>query len=293
MPPRWRCRSWPNHRMPELPEVETVRRGLEHRTVGRRFTRVDVTGRRTVRRHPAAELAPGLVGRRVEAVRRKGKFLAVELDDHSCLVIHLRMTGQLLWVPDPNNAETALHTHVVAGLDDGSELRFVDPRTFGEWYLTDGVEPDGLPSDFARLGPDPINDGLTARLLAKRLSGHRVPLKAALTDQRVVAGIGSIYADEICFAAKVRPDRRTETLSNEEIAALARSAKAILTRAIGLRGSSLRDEQYRDLMGEPGSFQKRHNVYDRAGQPCRRCKTLVSKISFGARVAYCCQGCQH
>ncbi|MGH9171476.1 MAG: bifunctional DNA-formamidopyrimidine glycosylase/DNA-(apurinic or apyrimidinic site) lyase [Acidimicrobiales bacterium] len=277
--------------MPELPEVETVRRGLERRALHRRFTSVAVTGRRTVRRHPSAELSPALLGRQVEAVRRKGKFLAVLLDGGTCLVIHLRMTGQLLWVDDPTSPRAA-HTHVVVGLDDGSELRFVDPRTFGEWYVTDAVDAEGLPSDFARLGPDPIVDGLTAATLAARLGRHKVALKAALTDQTVVAGIGSIYADEICFAARVRPDRRTDTLSRQEIGRLARAAKAILARAIELRGSSLRDEQYRDLMGELGSFQSRHKVYDRAGLPCRRCRASVSKIAFGARVAYCCESCQ-
>jgi formamidopyrimidine-DNA glycosylase len=171
-------------------------------------------------------------------------------------------------------------------------LRFVDPRTFGEWYVTDVVDAEGLPADFARLGPDPIVDGLTPRVLAGRLARHKVPLKAALTDQRVVAGIGSIYADEICFAARVRPDRRTDSLSSDEIARLARAAKAILRRAIDLRGSSLRDEQYRDLMGELGGAQRRHAVYDRAGQRCRRCGGTVTKISFGARVAYCCDSCQ-
>jgi formamidopyrimidine-DNA glycosylase len=276
--------------MPELPEVETVRRGLESHLLGRRFERVAVTGRRTVRRHPVPELEAGLVGRKVEALRRKGKFLAVLLDDGTALVIHLRMTGQLLWVADPA-ADTAPHTHVVVGLDDGSELRFVDPRTFGEWYLTDAAE-DGLPADFTRLGPDPIVDGLTPRLLASRLFGHQVALKAALTDQRVVAGIGAIYADESCWAARLRPDRRTDTLTSEEIGRLARAAKTILVKAIELRGSSLKDEQYRDLMGEMGSYQRRHNVYDRAGQPCKRCKTPISKITFGARVAYCCEGCQ-
>lgn len=277
--------------MPELPEVETVRRGLSERLVGRRFDRVAVTGRRTVRRHPPDELAPGLVGREVLAVRRKGKFLAVELDDHSCLVIHLRMSGQLLWTDDPSLPLVA-HTHVVVGLDDGSELRFVDPRTFGEWYLTDEVGPDGLPLDFARFGPDPLVEGVSPGVLSRRLAGKKVAVKAALTDQRVISGVGSIYADEICYAARVRPDRRTDSLSPEEIGRLARSMRSILRRAIELRGSTLRDARYRDLMGEGGSYQLRHNVYDRAGEKCRRCGAVIERVSFGARTAYFCPGCQ-
>jgi formamidopyrimidine-DNA glycosylase len=306
--------------MPELPEVETVRRGLEERVVGKRLVAVEVTGRRSVRRQPPAELVQRLTGRRVDAVRRKGKFLALELDDGAVLVIHLRMTGRLLWVAGaacaagaagaagtgaaPTRAEalgedalapeaTAKHTHVVARLGDGSELHFVDPRTFGEWFVTDDVGPDGMPVDFGRFGPDPLVDGLPTRVLRDRLAGHKVPLKAALTDQRVVSGIGSIYADEICFAAGVRPDRPTDTLAAAEVTRLARSARKLLATAVELRGSSLRDERYRDLMGDLGSYQSRHNVYDRLGKACRRCGTEISRVRFGARVAYCCEGCQH
>jgi formamidopyrimidine-DNA glycosylase len=281
--------------VPELPEVETVRRGLEERLVGLCFTKVTVTGRRTVRRHPPAELVERLAGRCVVGVRRTGKFLAVLLDDDQVLVIHLRMSGQLLWVADPQEPAHPIepHTHVVAGLSDGSELRFVDPRTFGEWFVTAEIGEDGLPLDFARFGPDPLVDGLTAKVLRQRLAGHRVPVKAALTDQRIVSGIGSIYADEICFAARVRPDRRTDTLGPEEIARLSRAATSLLRKAVELRGSSLRDERYRDLMGDLGSYQRHHKVYDRLGEPCERCGTLISRVRFGARVAYCCEGCQH
>jgi len=281
--------------VPELPEVETVRSGLEERIVGQRFVEVTVTGRRTVRRQAAGELVTRLVGRTVTAARRKGKFLALVLDDAEVLVIHLRMSGQLLWVADPGDPSlppAPPHTHVVARLGDGSELRFVDPRTFGEWYVTDDVGPDGLPADFARFGPDPLVDGLTPKVLGGRLAGHRVALKAALTDQGVVSGIGSIYADEICFAAGVRPERRTETLSSKEIARLSGATVRLLGKAVELRGSSLRDERYRDLMGGLGSYQLHHNVYDRLGEPCVTCGTPITRVRFGARVAYCCERCQ-
>lgn len=281
--------------MPELPEVETVRRGLEEHLVGQRFAEVTVSGRRTVRRQAPSELTERLEGRTVEAVSRKGKFLALLLDDSQVLVIHLRMSGQLLWAAgtdDPEARGLPAHTHVVARLGDKSELRFVDPRTFGEWYVTDDVGPDGLPSDFARLGPDPLVDGLSPKVLSSRLSGRRVPLKAALTDQRVVAGIGSIYADEICFAAGVRPDRGTGTLTSEEIGRLACSASRLLREAVMFKGSSLRDNGYRDVMGGLGSYQLHHNVYDRLGRACARCGSCVSRVRFGARVAYCCEGCQ-
>ncbi len=278
--------------MPELPEVETVRRGLAEHITGHAFEHVTVTGRRTVRRQPPDELVARLTGRTAVGVGRKGKFLAVLLDDGEALVIHLRMSGQVLWVAAPGLEPLEAHTHVVVRLDGGSELRFVDPRTFGEWYITDDVDPSGLPADFSRLGPDPILDGLRASVLREQLNGRRVALKAALTDQRVVAGIGSIYADEICFASKLRPDRRTETLSRANVTSLARNTRRILINAIELRGSSLKDERYRDLMGELGTYQLRHRVYGRAGQRCFRCGATVAKVAFGARTAYCCEACQ-
>ena len=166
-------------------------------------------------------------------------------------------------------------------LNDGSEVRFVDQRTFGEWYVTDEAGEDGLPADFFRFGPDPLVDGLPARVLRQRLANRRSPLKAALTDQRVVAGIGNIYADEICFRARVRPDRRCDTLTSEETRRLSSSTATILRHAIRLRGSSLRDQSYRDLMGEIGGYQTRHQVYGRAGEPCPRCGSPVSRIRWG------------
>jgi len=282
--------------MPELPEVETVRRGLDERVVGARIADVTVTGRRTVRRQAPEDLVARLRGRKITEARRKGKFLALVLDDGQVLVIHLRMSGQLLFVAndsDPVSLPAPPHTHVVAQLSDGSELRFVDPRTFGEWYVTDEVGPDGLPADFHRFGPDPLVDGLPSRVLRDRLAHHRIPLKTALTDQRVVSGIGSIYADEICFDAGLLPDRRTDTLGPGEITKLSRSASKLLRNAVRLRGSSLRDERYTDLMGAPGSYQLHHKVYGRLGEPCPRCGNPISRRRFGARVAYCCEHCQH
>ena len=278
--------------MPELPEVETVRRGLEQAVVGRRVTGVTVTGARSVRRQTPRELRHRLVGRRLVEASRKGKFLALLLDDAQALVIHLRMSGQLLHVPTPRRVPKAPHTHVVARLDDGAELRFVDPRTFGEWWVTGDVGPDGRPTLFDALGPDPLADGLTRATLAARLAGRRTALKAALTDQRVVAGIGNIYADEICWRARVRPDRGCGSLTPDEVRELARHARRVLSAAVEHRGSSLRDARYRDLMGELGSYQLRHEVYDRAGEPCSRCGSPIERVRFGARSAYCCTSCQ-
>lgn len=278
--------------MPELPEVETVRRGLEATVVGQRIVDVVVTGARSVRRQPSAELRSRLFGRRIDAAMRRGKFLALPLDDGQVLVVHLRMSGRLLYVAEPERSPALPHTHIVASFSRGGELRFVDPRTFGEWYVTDGVDGAGLPAELARMGPDPLLDGLGPRALAARLAASRRPIKAALTDQRVLAGIGNLYADEICFAARLRPDRSAASLEMGDHRRLARSIARVLREATEARGSSLRDESYRDLMGDLGSYQDHHKVYGRAGAPCERCGAPVVKLGFGARVAYCCEGCQ-
>jgi formamidopyrimidine-DNA glycosylase len=278
--------------VPELPEVETVRRGIEDTVIGRRISEVKVLGRRTVRRQSPAELTDRLLGRRFVAARRRGKFLLLSLDDGAVLVVHLRMTGQLLFFGDRDKPPLAAHTHLTVALDEGSELRFVDPRTFGEWFVTAGLDDRGVPLELKHLGRDPLLEGLPSAYLASRFAGRRARLKALLTDQSVIAGIGSIYADEICFRAKLRPDRLGGSLTPAELAFLARAARSVLGEAVKSRGSSLRDKRYRDLAGELGSYQGRHAVYDRAGEPCPRCGRAVVRLKIGARSAYCCEGCQ-
>jgi formamidopyrimidine-DNA glycosylase len=277
--------------VPELPEVETVRRGLEAGVVGRTAVSVVATGARTVRRHGAADLVARLTGRRFEAANRRGKYLALALDDGAALVLHLRMSGQLLLVADPS-LEKAPHTHVVIGLDDGSELRFVDPRTFGEVYVAADVGPRGLPPDLERLGVDPMADGLTPARLRQALAGRRMPVKAALMDQRLVAGIGNMYADEICFRARVRPDRRCDRLTAPAIRRLAGATLEVLEEAVGARGSTLADARYRDLMGAAGEYQHSHAVYGRADQPCPRCGRPITRTRVGGRSSYYCGRCQ-
>jgi formamidopyrimidine-DNA glycosylase len=278
--------------VPELPEVETVRRGLESAVVGRRIDEVRVLGRRTVRRQSPTELRSRLIGRTIVAARRRGKFLLLSLDDGEVLVVHLRMSGQLLHLGGPERPPIAVHTHVVLEFSDGTELRFVDPRTFGEWFVSAEVDGRGVPVELAHLGRDPLLEGLPASFLATRFAGRRASIKALLTDQRIVAGIGNLYADEICFRAKLRPDRAGGSLTRAEVAALAGSARAVLRQAVKSRGSSLRDLRYRDLDGSIGSYQRSHAVYDRAGEPCPRCGHRVERLKIGARAAYCCEGCQ-
>jgi formamidopyrimidine-DNA glycosylase len=277
--------------VPELPEVETVRRGLEASVVGRTITGVTVTGKRSVRRQSPALLRARLRGRRVERAHRKGKYLALGLDDGSTLVVHLGMSGQLLHVADRSVA-LAPHTHVVIRLDDGSELRFVDPRTFGEMFVTPAAGDDGLPPELGALGVDPLADGLTSRRLASLLAGRRTPLKSALMNQELIAGIGNIYADEILFRARLRPDRPAGSLDEPETRRLASAIRRTLAEAVEARGSTLRDARYRDLAGEAGSFQLRHAVYGREGERCRRCPGTVTRRRIGGRSAFFCEGCQ-
>ncbi|HEV2361333.1 MAG TPA: bifunctional DNA-formamidopyrimidine glycosylase/DNA-(apurinic or apyrimidinic site) lyase [Acidimicrobiales bacterium] len=278
--------------MPELPEVETVRRGLEAVAVGRRVDKVSVTGARTVRRYGAAALRKGLTGRTFTAALRRGKFMALMLDDGAALVVHLRMTGQMIHVTDPRRTPKVPHTHVVLGLDDGSELRFVDPRTFGEMFVSEVPEGADLPAELGALGRDPVVDGLTPKQLGAILAGRKAPLKSVLLDQRLVAGIGNIYADEICHRARVRPTRPAGSLSPKEVAAVARWTGKVLEEAIAMRGSTLRDAKYVDVEGESGGYQARHAVYGRAGQPCPRCGAEVRRTRVGGRSSFFCANCQ-
>ena len=277
--------------MPELPEVETVRLGRAAAVVGRRVERVEVTGKRSVRRQTKAAFTKALRGRTFAGAKRRGKYLLVPLDDGAVLVAHLRMSGQLVHVVDAG-LERVPHTHVVLGLDDGSELRFVDPRTFGELFVAAEVGPDGVPAVLAGLGTDPLVDGLPAQRLGELLRKRRTTLKAFLLDQRLVAGIGNLYADEICHAAGLHPSRRTETLGAGDVERLASAVDGVLAEAVRLRGSSLRDARYRDLAGALGGYQARHAVYDRTGQPCPSCGAAVERIRVAGRSAHFCPACQ-
>jgi formamidopyrimidine-DNA glycosylase len=276
--------------VPELPEVETVRRGLDGFAIGKRVDRVEVTGRRTIRRQSIAEFQADLTGRTLVSARRRGKYLLVDLDDCAVLVIHLRMSGQLL-VAD-GSEETLAHTHVRLGFADGRELRFVDPRTFGELFVTDELDERRVPVVLSALGRDPIADAFEPAMLGELLKGRKVALKAFLLDQHQVCGIGNIYADEICFAAKLSPLRRTETLKKADVVRLAGAVGTVLHAAIDASGSSLRDARYRDLMGGLGSYQESHATYDRAGLPCPACGRLIVRSKVVGRSTYFCPRCQ-
>ena len=278
--------------MPELPEVETIRRDLDKEAVGRRIKAVKVSGLRSIRRHPSAEaFVSRLVGQRISTVQRRGKYLLVGLTGGDVLVVHLGMSGQLLFVRR-SNEPVPKHTHVVITFTGGTELRFVDPRTFGEIFVTasDQIAHD-LP-ELAHLGFDPFDDVMTWTNFGQLLHSRHVMLKTLLMDQRVLAGIGNIYSDEILFEAGLRYDRSSDSLSAQEVRRLYRSMVETLQDAIRHRGSSLADEQYRDLFGEIGDFQSLHKVYDREGKACRRCRSPIVRVKLSGRSHFLCGQCQ-
>jgi formamidopyrimidine-DNA glycosylase len=277
--------------VPELPEVETVRRGLERFAVGRRVDRVEVGRERTVRRTSPEALIHGLTGTTIVAADRRGKYLLLPLDSGDEVMIHLRMSGQVLVAAAGTGRPP--HTHVVMHLDDGNELWFVDPRTFGEVVVFDPDRVAEQIPDLAALGPDPIAEGLTVAQLRKILRARHRQLKPLLLDQHVIAGIGNIYADEILHAAGLRPDRLSDGLSTASERRLHRSIHDILGEAIAAGGSTLGDAQYVDLLGSGGSYQEDHHVYGRAGERCRTCGVgWIRRTVSAQRSTHYCPRCQ-
>lgn len=282
--------------MPELPEVETVRRGLQQNAVGRKIVKVEVGRERTVRRTSREALIDGLTGTKITAAARRGKYLICDLDSGQKLMMHLRMSGRLI-IAEPD-AKRPPHTHVVMHLakdkDIDSELWFVDPRTFGEVVVFD---PDLIKTqmpDLANLGVDPLNDEFSAEILQKLFKNRRGNLKALLLNQHVIAGIGNIYADEILHQAKLRPDRLPSRLTKAVLARLCAVIIEVLTNAVNAGGSTLKDTQYVDLDGKTGSYQDQHRVYGRAGLPCLTCRKgrILMTVVAGRTTCYC-SACQH
>jgi formamidopyrimidine-DNA glycosylase len=299
--------------MPELPEVETVRASLARDLVGKRVKAVAVTNGRAVRRHKTAKDFRAMVeGHSIKAVERLGKNLIVALDNGAHLVIHLGMSGQLLRAKSPKDPKPK-HTHVVFTFSQGGELRYVDPRTFGELYVSTppGEDDEVVISKFARLsiggdglalrraipelahlGVDPFEDQIGWDRFAAILRSRATPLKAVLTDQDIIAGIGNIYADETLFAAGLRYDRPSESLSTIEIRRLHRAITEILTEAIKYGGSTLDDEQFVDPDGKPGTYQQFHQVYNREGLACYQCRQPIERVNVRGRSTFFCPKCQ-
>jgi formamidopyrimidine-DNA glycosylase len=273
--------------MPELPEVESVRRQLEPALVGRRFEHVRIDDPRLVRPYEPVEVAAELQGERVAEVGRRGKYLVVWFESGRVLLIHLRMTGSLLHAPG-GSLEDDPHRRAVVTLDDGSDVAYRDVRRFGTWLL---LEPgEAGPYLQARVGDEPLDALFTAARLGERLAGRRTSLKAALLDQRTLAGMGNIYVDEALWRARLNPLRAAAGLDRNELRRLHRAIRAALEHGLARQGSTLRD--YRLPDGSGGSMQDEFRVYGRRDEPCDRCGTLIARTQVAGRTTWFCPTCQ-
>jgi len=273
--------------MPELPEVESVRRQLEPVLVGRGFERVRIDDPRLVRPYEPAEVAAELEGERVAAVERRGKYLVVRFESGRVLLIHLRMTGSLLIAGNGSLTDDP-HRRAVVRLDDGSDVAYRDVRRFGTWLLLEPGEAE--PYLAARVGDEPLDTLFTAARLGERLSARRTSLKAALLDQRTLAGMGNIYVDEALWRARLSPLRPAAGLDRNELRRLHRAIRAALEHGLARQGSTLRD--YRLPDGTGGSMQDEFRVYGRRDEPCDRCGTLIARTSVAGRTTWFCPACQ-
>ncbi len=274
--------------MPELPEVENTVRDLKPLLVGRRVLDVRIHWPRLVHGKSPEAFAAELSGRQIVNTDRRGKYLLFPLDNGCTWVVHLRMTGQLHVVPAQVDVER--HVHAVLDLDNGQQLRYRDARKFGRFYLVD--EPESV---LGKLGPEPLSESFTPLELFNRLQGRRTAIKTLLLDQRVVAGLGNIYADEALFRVGLDPRRPARTLSQADCNRLHTAIRQTLATAIREGGSSLGGSaltNYRRPTGVQGSFQRRHQVYHLAGHPCPVCGTPIERIRLGQRSAHFCPRCQ-
>lgn len=271
--------------MPELPEVETIRRSLLPRLAGARVEAVAASGQ-TLRQPVDLERWRACAGARLTAITRRGKFLIFALND-AAAVLHLGMSGRLL--VQPAAAAVALHTHLSVRFESGQELRFVDPRRFGSAVLLPAAEVDGYPP-LARLGVDAL-DGNVAAALAT-LAGSRAPIRNALLDQRCIAGLGNIYANEALARAGISPTAPAGRLSRARRARLAEAIRQTLDDALAAGGTTLADGGFVNASGEVGYFAVALRVYGRAGEPCQRCGRPIQRIVLAGRAAYFCRSCQ-
>lgn len=270
--------------MPELPEVESVRRTLMPRIQGRRIVKVEAREGKLLRPGLGA-LRQGLTGRRVQGSDRRGKLLMLALEGGAYLAVHLGMTGQLIMAGQRPRAD---HIHVVMAFEDGGEsLYYRDVRRFGFLAFC----PDRaslLAGPLAKMGPDAL--GMAEALFVERLSGRKAPLKSLLLDQRVLAGVGNIYADEALHRAGLSPRARTAGLGREDLSRLHAALQQTLAESLALGGSSVKN--FVDAQGRPGTFQEAHRVYRRTGQPCPTCGTPVEKMVLAGRSTHYCPRCQ-
>jgi formamidopyrimidine-DNA glycosylase len=274
--------------MPELPEVETVRRQLEPHLTGRRIQTATVLDPRWCEPAPPAQVHDAVGGRLIESVDRRGKYLTFALEDEVYLVMHLRMTGNLLFVPGGERDEPRF-LRVRFELDDGNHVLFTDQRRFGTGEVVLGH--NGLAEYYdARLGVEPLGHDFTPEKLHELARGRRAPVKAFLLNQERIAGVGNIYADEALFRARIHPQRPVGTLRRPQLEALREAVIESLEQGITAKGASIDDFRHPD--GARGSFQDRFLVHLREGEPCVRCGTTVKKMRAAGRGTYVCERCQ-
>jgi formamidopyrimidine-DNA glycosylase len=273
--------------VPELPEVETVRRRIAPLVEGRTIASAEIVDPRLTRPVPPSLVADALVGERIAAVERRGKYLLWRLGSGRTLVVHLRMTGSLLHAAAGDLPADA-HRRATLALDSGAAVGYRDVRRFGTWELLD----DGhlRPYLASRLGPEPLAPSFTSARLARIVDGRRAPIKSVLLDQRRIAGVGNIYADEALWRARIHPRRPAGELDAPEIQRLHRAIRAALRRGVELNGSTLRDYVAPD--GEGGGMQHEFHVYGRLGEPCDRCGRPIERIVVGGRGTWLCPRCQ-
>jgi formamidopyrimidine-DNA glycosylase len=278
----------------ELPEVEVMRRDLEKDVVGRRIKEAEVkpskNAMRVIRRHgKRKEFTSRLEGQKVSKVERRGKYILMYLDSGDVLVVHFGMSGQF----QRANGRTALapHTHAVLTFQQGGDLRFVDPRTFGEMFVT-AADELGKVKELQHIAIDPLDQVFTWQTFQYLLAEKAAKMKQLLMDQKFISGLGNIYSDEVLFGAGLRYDRMSNALSSQEVRRLYRAIQETLQEAIKARGTTLDDEAYVDLFGKPGEYQNELKVYGRIGLPCRRCRTPIQSVKISQRNAYFCPQCQ-
>lgn len=271
--------------MPELPEVETIRRDLEPLVVGRRITGVEVDEGtiQLLAGAPIEALRANLVGRTFTAMARRGKYLLLTMDDGRVLVVHLRMTGRLLW--RDHDAPTEQYERARLVLDNGHDLRWADLRKFGTWRIVESAD-----EVIRKLGPEPIDEGYSLKQLRDALRGRTAAVKAVLLDQRRIAGLGNIYVDEALYAARIRPDTPASWISPAAAKRLLETSRTVLERGIENRGASFKD--YVDGQGNQGSQHMHVQVFRRTGKPCYACGTPIERSIVGGRSTHYCPKCQ-
>ena len=278
----------------ELPEVEVVRRDLEKDVVGRKVTEAEVrpskNAMRVIRRHgKRREFTDRLVGRKFTKAERRGKYVLLHLDNGDVLIVHFGMSGQ--FVRGNKRVPLPPHTHVILTFQQGGDLRFIDPRTFGEMFVT-AADDLGKVKELQHIAIDPLDHVFTWNAFGGALAERASKMKQLLMDQKFISGLGNIYSDEVLFAAGLRYDRLSDSLSSQEVRRLYRAMQEVLQDAIRFRGTTLDDEAYLDLFGKPGEFQNELKVYGRTGLPCRRCRTPIQAVKISGRNAYFCPQCQ-